>query len=240
SQPLLQVPEPVRPCCSLHCTSCPLFIPPPLPCLPPFPVYPRSPPLCSGCTGCSNDCNGRGTCALDSDFNPYCKCQNQFDPAKACTVCKQGYTIESKCVACAPWFFSGQKGRCTVCGTVDKVGGSVDKVGGRDYKAWQKGRCSVCGSVDKVRGCDCKACEREGPEPHPIPPLLNPPLFPSPSTASLPSHEQIQDLTGELSNLNNATQAASSKRCQQMCQRAQSQTKLYKNYCNLWAFVENR
>ncbi|CAI7878372.1 unnamed protein product [Closterium sp. NIES-53] len=124
---------------------------------------------CSGCTGCSNDCNGRGTCALDSDMNPYCKCQNQFDPAKACTVCKLGYTLESKCSACAPGFFSGQKGRCTVCGTVDK----------------------------------------------------------------------IQELTGELSNLNNATQAASAKRCQQMCQRAQSQTKLYKNYCNLWAFVEN-
>ncbi|CAI5519559.1 unnamed protein product [Closterium sp. Naga37s-1] len=27
-----------------------------------------------GCTGCSGDCNGRGTCALASDLNPYCKC----------------------------------------------------------------------------------------------------------------------------------------------------------------------
>ncbi|GJP48599.1 hypothetical protein CLOM_g7894 [Closterium sp. NIES-68] len=124
---------------------------------------------CSGCTGCPNDCNGRGTCALDGDLNPYCKCQNQYDPATACTACKIGYTLESRCAACASGFFPGQKGRCSVCGGMDK----------------------------------------------------------------------IQDLVGELSNLNNATQAASPKRCQQMCQRAQARPNQYKNYCNLWAFVEN-
>ncbi|CAI5507227.1 unnamed protein product [Closterium sp. Naga37s-1] len=126
---------------------------------------------CSGCTGCSNDCNGHGTCALDADLNPSCKCQSQFDPAEACAVCKMGYTMGSKCSACAQGFFSGQKGRCSACGSVDK----------------------------------------------------------------------IQGLAGELFyNLNNVTLAASPKRCQQMCQTAQAQTKLYKNYCNLWAFVEYR
>ncbi|CAI5513940.1 unnamed protein product [Closterium sp. Naga37s-1] len=106
---------------------------------------------CSGCTGCSNDCNGHGTCALDADLNPYCKCQNQFDPAKACTACKLGYTMESKCVACAPGFFSGQKGRCTVCGTVDKVRGRGDKVGGRGDKVGGRGD-KVGGRGDKVGG----------------------------------------------------------------------------------------
>ncbi|CAI5943625.1 unnamed protein product [Closterium sp. NIES-65] len=367
------------------------------------PVYPVSNDMNAGTSdGTVTACGSMGPRRIRKTLNPEggSELQNQFDPAKACTVCKMGYTLESKCVACSPGFFSGQKGRCTVCGTVDKKGrctvcgtvdkkgrctvcgtvdkgrrgaapcvepdkvrgsvdkvcgtmdkvcgtvdkvrgsvdkvrgsvdkvrgsvdkvrgsvdkvrgsvdkvrgsvdkvrgsvdkvrgsvdkvrgsvdkvrgsvdkvrGSVDKVGVRDNIAWQKGRCTVCGTVDKgffsgqkgrctmcgtvdkvrgrenrASGCENKACEREGQgalrtvckmgytmESKCV--ACAEGFFLRPEGAL----HRIQELTGELSNLNNATQAASSKRCQQMCQRAQTQTKLYKNYCNLWAFVENR